>query len=455
MSRQLMKQQRGFVLVALLAAMFFVMAAGTVTAQLALSNLQTAHTEYNRLNAQFAADAGLDHGIQSLNQDGNWSGTGGEVTLYNGSAYKSTYASVVVNDTNPYKKYLDVTGKTYSPASSTTPKVQRKYRVELRGVSGGSFSVVTGVGGLIMSNSAKIVGGNVFVNGEINLTNTAQIGLTTSPVNVKAAHQNCPSPADSTYPRVCANGENGQPITLNNSSKIYGEVQATNQTNGNSMSNPGLIAGSVTPAALPSHDRNALIGAITNNQTGTDAGCSSGTKTWPANLKIIGNVTISNSCKVTVEGDVWITGRLTVSNSAQLKVSNSLSTPPAIMIDGQNGLNVSNSGELVSNLVPIGFRIITYWSAASCSPDCSSVTGTDLYNSRNTTTITMNNSASGPHTEFYARWSRVSISNSGNIGALVGQTVEIKNSGTITFGTSVAGVGGVSAWVVESYKRTF
>lgn len=446
--------QQGFVLIAILATMFFVMAAGVVTAQLGLSNLSQATAEYSRLNAQFAVDAGLDSGVQSLNQDQNWTGTGGEVTLTTTSDYKTTYNSTIVNDADPYKKYLDVTGRTYSPASSATPKAERKYRVELRGVSSGNFSVVTGVGGLIMSNAAKIVGGNVFVNGEITMSNAAQIGLTTNPVNVQSAHQTCPEPATSAYPRVCAPGESGQPITLNNVAKIYGEVKATNQTNGANMSNPGLVPGTVAPAALPTHDRAALKAAITNTINGNYT-CSSGSITLQANTKINGNFTIDHTCRLTLSGDVWVTGKFNIRNSGQMVVADSLSSPPVLMVDGQSGVTVENAGKMVSNAASIGFRVITYWSAAACSPECSNVTGTDLYNSRGTTTISLDNAGSGPQTEFYARWSRVTINNAGNIGALVGQTVELKNAGAITFGTSVSGVGGIAAWVVESYQRTF
>jgi hypothetical protein len=451
----------GFLLPALLFATTFIVAVGLVTAQLALSNLGQATNEGYRLETQFAADAGLDYGIQNLNQNGAWSGTSGEVVLMQDSRSKTTFQTTVTNDADPFKKFMDVTARSYVPATSVNPKVERKFEVQLRGVSGGSYAVVTGVGGLIMNNNAKIVGGDVYVNGEITMSNSAQIGLTTSPVNVKAAHQNCPEPADATYPRVCNSGENGQPITLNNNAKMYGEVRATNQTSGTNMFNPGLVAGGAPPAALPSHDRSALVNAVNasgNVLTSSQASCSSGTKTWPANTKITGSVSVTNSCKVTIEGDIWITGDISVSNSAELHVKNGLTAPPVIMIDGVSGFRISNGAKLQSNNAsptPIGFRIITYWSQAGCSPDCADVTGTALYNSRNTTTIELDNNSSAPQTEFYARWSRVKITNSGNVGALVGQTVEISNSGTITFGTSVTGVGGVSAWAIQSYKRTF
>lgn len=452
------RQNKGFILPMLLAVTVFIVLAGVATMQVSLNNLRAAKTEYYRANVQFAADAGLDSAIRSLNDDQNWTGSGGEVTLLDNGDLKTTYDTTITDDaTDSFKKYLNVTAKTYSPSTSGTPKVERKYEIQLRGVGGGSFSIVTGVGGLYMSNNSKIVGGNVFVNGEIRMANSAQIGLTTNPVNVKAAHQNCPVAGGVSYPQVCAPNENGEPISMSTAARIYGEVQATNQVTGTNMSNPGLVTGSPAPADLPTYDRDAQKAAVATTVTGASAGCNNGTKTWAANTKITDDVTVRGTCKVTVQGNVWVTGTLAMSNSAELIVANGLAAQPVIMIDGSAGLDMRNAALLRSSTdaTPQGFRMITFWSAASCSPDCGNVNGSDLYNSRNTTTIQLDNSASGPQTEFYARWTRVNIVNSGNVGALVGQTVQLSNSGAITFGTNVTGVTDVSAWVVKSYKRTF
>ncbi len=142
-------------------------------------------------------------------------------------------------------------------------------------------------------------------------------------------------------------------------------------------------------------------------------------------------------------------------NSAELIVSNALgATMPTIMIDGQAGAAFTNSANLKSNSSGTGVRIITYFSRASCSPDCASVTGTDLYNSRNDVTISLDNSAEGAQSIYYARWSRVQINNSGQIGALIGQTVELKNSGTVTFGSSAGGEI-ITTWLIDGYRRIF
>jgi hypothetical protein len=305
-----------------------------------------------------------------------------------------------------------------------------------------------------MSNSAKIVGGSVFVNGEINMSNTSQIGLSTNPVTVQVADQACPKPADATFPRVCTAADNaGQPITMNGpSTHIYGTVTATNQTNGANMSNPGLVAGTVSPQALPTYDRASQKAAATNIMDSTSASCSGNSAvTWPANTKINGNVTVSTQCKVTVMGNVWITGTLTVSNSAQLIVSNTLgSTIPVIMVDGNGGVTLNQSAQLVSNSSSTGFEIITFWNATG-DPNATSVTGLDLANSRSVVTMALNNSSSAPNSVFYAYWSEVSVGNSGQIGALVGQTVNLNNNSAITFGSSIS-TGSVT-WVVNGYRR--
>lgn len=456
MLKRLLHTQIGSILLPFIIVIPFLILIVASYIDLTVNNFNLARKDQFHTDSQLAADAGADYAMGQISLDQSWAGTGGEVTLHNDSDYKTTY-QVTETDNSADSKTLTSIGRSYHPASATSPITSVTIKVDLRPVRSGLFSVVTGVGGLHMNNNSKITGGDVFVNGEVTLNNSAQIGLTTSPVNLSVADQVCPNPADSTYPRVCNNGENGQPITINNLAHIYGTVKANNQTSGAGMSNLGLTAGSgVSPQALPSYDRNTQKAAVTTTITGTAASCSGNntTLTWAANTKITGDVSISNKCAVTVQGNVWITGSLSVSNSAKLVVADTLgTTKPVIMIDGQNGATFSQSATLASNTSSTGFEIITYWSKASCSPDCTDVTGTDLYNSRSVQTITLSNSASGPQTIFYSRWTEVEVNNSGQIGALVGQLVDISNSGTITFGTSTGTQ--TTTWVISGYRRSF
>jgi hypothetical protein len=412
------QSESGSVLVSVIIILPFLILIIGYYMQLALNNYRLGFNDELRTHAQLGTDAAIDYALQQVNSTPAWTGTSTPTELHNDGRVRVTY-TVIVTDTSPNQKVLTATGRSYSPVTDTNPDSTVKINVTLRAVKSGNYSIVTGVGGLYLSNSAKIVGGDVLVNGEISLQNTAQIGLTTNPVTVKVAHQTCPISAPFTdYPRICNPGENGQPINILNSAKIYGTVQANNQTTGTAMTNPGLktpnctqpypIDGNpnsncVKPQDLPPHDRAAQKAAIpgdgAHNLTGAAASCGNNqTRTWLANTKITGNVLISGT----------------------------------------------------------GFEIITYKSSKVCSPDptCETVTGQDLFNSRNLVSITLDNSAAGPDTIFYARWSRVLINNAGEIGALVGQTIELKNSGTISFGSSVPGLSNVY-WVISKYQRNF
>ena len=445
--------QQGSILIIFLMSLPFLIIIATYYMQLALTSFQIARFDQLHTSAQLAADAGADYAVEQISLNSAWTGTSGEVQLHSDGKLRTTYIATVTNGTNT--KTIAVTGKTYWPSSATTASRSVSIYVDLRPVTAGSYSIVSGEGGLYMQNNSKVVGGDVFVNGEVRLQNNAQIGLSTSPINLSVADYRCPIPADSTYPRVCNSDEGGQPIIITGNAVIYGTVKATNQTNGASMKSPGLIAGStVAPQSLPTYDRTSQKSAVISTITASAASCSGNNSsvTWAANTKITGNVSVSGSCKVTIMGNVWITGSLTFLNNSQLTVSGTLgSTIPVIMVDGSSGAMFQNNSQINANSSGAGAEIITFWSSATCSPDCSSVTGTDLDSSRGITTISLQNNGNAPKSIFYAYWSQVSLGNGGQIGALIGQTISISNNGTITFGSSVSS--GSTSWVVNGYRK--
>jgi hypothetical protein len=100
--------------------------------------------------------------------------------------------------------------------------------------------------------------------------------------------------------------------------------------------------------------------------------------------------------------------------------------------------------------------MITYWSAAGCSPDCISVTGTNLKNSQNVLTFDLSNNGSASNSILYARWTKVTISNNGAIGAVAGQTIELGNNAVINFTTSVPGSSNqTTTWAKRGYMRVY
>lgn len=463
-------QQKGFIMPVLMFTIVFIIALIVVAGSYSLTTYNLSTREGYRANAQLAADAGLDISLLQLNADPSWTGTGSEITVLDTGSIKTTYQTEVQDGGATDKKILAVTARTYSPSTSSTPKITRKYNLDVRAVTSGTgpSSVVTGVGGLILNNNSKITGGDVVVNGTITLNNNSQIGLSSTPlanaINVRVAHTNCPTPADSTYPRVCASGENGQPITIGTTGKIYADVRATNQTTSTNMSNPGLIPNqTVPPISLPSYDRDGQKAAVATTITGSSAGCSGGTRSWAANTKITGDAIVQSNCTVTINGNIWITGKLKINNNATIRIADTLgATSPTIMVDGAGTsgsdiLEIENNGTVAPNASETGALLITYWSGSTgCSPDCSDVTGTSLNTSKNVQTIELGNNGNASKSILYARWSKIRISNNGAIGAVAGQTIELGNNAVINFTASVPGSDNlVQTWVKRGYMRVF
>lgn len=458
------RKPRGFtLLITLVLGISFVVVALAIT-QSSLANYNFVRRDYNSLNALTTAEAGADAAIASLNANGAYTGTSvtcplpdnpsGSVEFYNDSTKgRAVYDTCITNGSLSNEKILYSRARLYRPATSSTPTSTRTVKVNLIGSNtSGNYSVQTGPGGLILSNSAQISNGAVYIGGKITMSNTARIGSPTNPVNTWAAFYNCPTPATSSYPLLCTSGE---PISISNQAKIYGEIRANNQTTTNGFNSPGLVANSgVAPVSLPDYDRTAQKNSVSATLSGAQASCSGNQSvSWPANVKITGNVTLSNNCTVTMYGNVWITGNVTLSNRSIIKLDNSITQQPTIMIDGSGGFNQSNQSTIAANSQSIGPQVITFWANSACSPDCVNLTGTGLANSQNVTTINIANQGLGSSVSFYARWSKVAVSNSGTVNKIIGQTVELANTGAISFGLGGTTTSGATVWTVQYYDR--
>lgn len=455
--RRLCQSREGFLLVSTMVVVMVIAMLAISTSQLIVVNHKVSLSSAYDTNAQLGADAAIDDAVQQIRSNASWTGSGGQTTLQDAANIRVTYESIVTSIDSSTKKVVGI-GRTYYPSTKTSPIATRKYEALLKSSLPPAFgySAIGGFGGLSMSGNSDIAGGDVYINGNISMIDNAQIGTPGAPLKVRAAHQVCPIPADSTYPRVCNPGENGEPIRLLSNAEIYGDVIANNQMTGTSMYSPGLIAGKVIPTTMPGHDRQAVKDAILTTMTGTQASCGGGDKTWPANLKIVGNVTISGVCNLTIEGNVWVTGNVRFIDLADVYVKNGLTKPPTIMIDGPGGLY--NVGDIFPNASPnrLGLYIVTYWSAAACSPECLDVTGADLANSYDVVTITMDGNADAERTEIFSRWSAITMNSNANIGAMVGQKLNLGSNASLNFTMNVNySSGGSGAWKIVSYKRVF
>lgn len=418
-------------------------------------------------NAMQAAEAGIEQTLYQINQNESFAGYSSEQVFFNDSTQgRGVFTTTINNTADSNAKTITSTAKVYRLSNLTKPVSIRKIKVTIVGTNSDGASVQTGPGGLILGGSANITNSDVSVNGKITMTGAAKIGTSSQPVDVKAANIACPTTANPgpTYPQLCGSGS--EPISLQYSTYIYGTVCATGQTSrgpnpsGNILpgsGGQGLQPGCVAPSAPPpTYDRAAHISSVATTGAGNNNTyvCNSWpfARTWPANLKLTGNVNVDGSCEVLLKGNVYITGDLNLGGSARITVDNALGTNrPVIMVDGK--INVGGSSRVITNSSGTGAHFISFKSSAACSPGCANVTGTDLKNSQALETVAVGGGVSMPGIIFHSYWGKLTLGGSGNIGAALGQTIDMQGAGTVTFGTILSS--GARSWTVTSYQQVF
>lgn len=459
--------QRGIVFVTVLFTGLLLTFAGLSLANVAMVQLNRTTDNVFVSNALLTAEAGIEQSLYEINNSDSFTGFDTEVDFYdNAEQGRGTYQTTIEAGSGPNERVITSTGRTYRQGGADVEK-ERKVRVTIVGTSSPGYSVQAGAGGLILGGSARITNSQVYVNGYITLNGASSIGTAAQPLDVFVGNQNCPSGSNPgpTYPQVCGSG---QPITLAHSTRIYGNVCATGQTSVGPNNNiqggsggQGLIAGcTAPPATMPTYDRAAHIASMTTTAAANNINynCSQWqnpngfVRTMPANTTLTGNANWSSSCDLTITGNVYITGNLDMGGAARIRIADSLGTTrPIILVDGE--INVGGSSTLIPNASGTSAHFISFKSSAACSPSCASVTGTDLKNSQNLTTIDVQGAGNFPGTIFHAYWSKVELGGSGNMGSAIGQTIDLSGAGTVTFGTALST--GESTWTVRSYQYDF
>lgn len=443
--------EKGMVLPSLLILFFILMLVGLSMATHAILNLSHTSRSVHVSNSLLTAETGAEMTLHELNRDNTFSGFSETEFYSNQNQGRATYETQVNDGTISNEKIITSTGRLYSEPSNTEPTVTRKVKLVVVGTTSGDYVVHTGPGGLIMTNTATIANGEVYINGYLDMSNTAQLGTEATPATVNVAHINCPEPPDSTYSSQCTSGE---PINMQDKSHIYGEVYATNQTDGSQMSDPGLIEGSTAPeTSLPGYDRQSHKDSVSKTIDANWNCKGSDEPVWEDGLKINGDVSIRGKCEITLEGDVWVTGNMEMRNSSSIIISDTVTKKPTIMIDGSGGLQVRNSSAVITNADGVGAQFITFYALASCSPDCTDLSGTDLYDSQSYTTIKIRNSSLAAGSSFYSRWTRIEVDNSGSIGSVLGQSVKLSNTGVISLGENLSS--GDKIWTIKNYQQIY
>jgi hypothetical protein len=456
--------------VVLIAALLMTTALITIGIALASSVATRNHSAVEGIysnNALLSAEAGVEQSVEQLNQSDSFGGYTTDQTFFNNAiqgmgTFKTT---VTASPDGSNAKIITAVGNVYRHGIVKAVE-KRTIKVTVVGTSSQGYSVQTGPGGLILGGSANITNSQVYVNGTITLQGASKIGTASNPLNVYVANDACPtgSSPGATYPTVCTGST--QPISMAQSTAIYGTVCATGQTSTGPNNNiktgsggQGLVPGcTAPPVSQPTYDRAGQISAVTTTKPSTDSSIDCSTwqnpigfvRTWPANLKITGNVSIASSCDLTITGNVYITGNLSIGGAAKLRVANSVGTVrPVIIVDGT--IDTGGSASFITNASGTGVEFISFKSSASCSPSCTTLTGNNLKTSQALQTVTVGGAANMAGMIFDAYWGKISVAGSGNVGAAIGQTVDLSGAGTVTFGTTLSS--GVRTWTITSYQQ--
>lgn len=458
---RLHKQEGGWFLVSAVVMILFLTSIGVAIAALVAVQYQHTQRESYDQNAQLVAEAGIEQTVHQLNTDDTFSGYSSTQQFFNNTTQGTgTFTSTVTTNADGTSKTVIATGKIYRNGS-TTPYLTRKIKATVVGTGSSGYSVMSGPGGLILSGSANITNSQVYVGGTITMTGASKIGTVSNPLQVDVANNACPtgSTPGPTYPTVCSGT---QPISLAQSTNIYGTVCATGQTSTGPNNNiqggnggSGLKTGCTAPVASPpTYDRASQIAAVTTTGSGTSNTyvCNSYpfTRNWPANLKLTGNVSVGGSCDVTISGNAYITGNLDIGGASKIRVSDSVGTTrPVVIVDGT--ITVGGSASMIANSSGTGVEFISFKN--STGDPAATPTGTNLKTSSGTQTVSVSGAVNLPGMVFDAYWGKIALSGSGNVGAAAGQTVDLSGAGTVIFGTQLSS--GSKTWSITSYQPLY
>jgi Tfp pilus assembly protein PilX len=460
MSKHLAKDERGIVLLTVLLVGLLVTFVGLSLVDVVLVQYRRTSDNVYATNALLAAEAGIEKNVYTINETGNFSGLPEEEFYNNADQGSATYGTTVTG-ANDGEYIITSTGRAYNSVGNLVK--ERKVRVTIVGTQSLQPNVYAGAGGLILSGSVNVSNTDIYVEGFIRLDNSsASIGSPMDVKEIKARNVWCMVAGN--YPSSCPFGT--QPITLNNNAKIYGHVCANGQTDGTNIfdadGGPGLDTGCpVFPVVNPyTYDRDAHIAsmnpALSYAPTSSSVRCGNNDDTnWLDGTTITGDITInSNSCELTISGNIYIQGDLDLSKGT-VRVADGLTTRPVVVVNGT--ITTRNNLQILANDQNLGARFISYKcrnDSNAAQDGCNNISDLSLYNSREETVIDAKSSNGAIGSIFQAYWGKVDISASGTIASAVGQAVELSGNGSVVFGDTLSSEV-LSIWTIRSYQYDF
>lgn len=204
---------------------------------------------------------------------------------------------------------------------------------------------------------------------------------------------------------------------------------SNNKSCDTSRDNPVPQPMSISDSNIAEWKAVALAGGVTNG----NVTISSNQTLGPG--KIVGNLTVSNSKILTLNGTLWVTGNISVSNNGIIKLASSYDSSSGVIIaDGD--ISINNNGDLLGSGIGSSslMALSTSTSGSAISLD--------------------NNSASAI---LVAPYGTVSLSNNAGAKEVTGYKIVLSNNATVDYDSGIvntnfsSGPGG--AWLIDSWNE--
>jgi hypothetical protein len=194
MAKNVGNQQTGSVIVSILIVTLFLTGFIFSLMVLANANLVRARGRILLLQAQYAAESGVDAAIANFNAgNDSYSGSGGEVQVLDNISFKSTYTTTVASGATVKERIITATGKVYAPKSAAVANFSRTIEVTAQRTSTTTSSALVSRNIVEIESGVKNVNAvNVYVNGYINMnkntTNLIAENITVADKNTSASN---------------------------------------------------------------------------------------------------------------------------------------------------------------------------------------------------------------------------------------------------------------------------
>lgn len=211
MSKQLSEEQSGSIIVSILVVSIFLTTIISGIIVLANSNLTRSKGRVLSLQAQYAAESGVDSAIATINSGNEtYTGSNTEVTILSNAQYRSTYTVSVAAGATAKEKKITATGKLYIPANSTTASFSRSIEVTAQRTSSSTSSAMVSrniieIASGVKNITAKDIYANGFITMKKNTTNLIAENITVVDKNTGATNCSIGGTGNLVKPTVFSN----------------------------------------------------------------------------------------------------------------------------------------------------------------------------------------------------------------------------------------------------------